>query len=87
MKTAPKGVYGLSTNYWSSYEQNLIGAVTITSTVFKNWGRPNQSEQSIIYRLESFDFGHGVVEHDNCLDQDEDCDDESTIRIGSITVE
>jgi tetratricopeptide (TPR) repeat protein len=86
MKEAPKGEYKISTNYYASHEQNLIGAVTITTTVFKNWGRPNQSQQSIVYRLENPDHNRSDT-NDDCDDDDDNCSEDSTIRIGTITVE
>ncbi len=52
LKSSPKGTYTLKTNYYASHVQDLIGAVTITATIFTNWGRPNQSEKSIVYRLD-----------------------------------
>ena len=52
LKSSPKGTYTLKTHYYASHVENLIGPATITATIFTNWGRPNQSEKSIVYRLE-----------------------------------
>ncbi len=88
IKKALKGKYKISTNYYASHEENLIGAVTITTTVFKNWGRPNQSQQSIVYRLETPDHNRSNLEQQaQCDDNDDNCSEDSTIRIGTITVE
>jgi tetratricopeptide (TPR) repeat protein len=85
IKKAPKGEYKISTNYYASHVQNLIGAVSITATVFKNWGRPDQSQQSLVYRLEKPDHNRSNT-NDDC-DDDDNCSEDSTIRIGTITVE
>ena len=39
-------------NYCSSHQQSLTGPVTITATIFTNWGRGNETSQTMSLRLE-----------------------------------
>ncbi len=51
-KTAPAGTYKIMSNYYSSHQQKLTGPVTVTATVFTNWGRENEESQTMSLRLE-----------------------------------
>lgn len=51
-KVAPKGKYEVSTKYFASHQQSLIGPATITVTYFTNWGRENQESHSMSLRLD-----------------------------------
>ncbi len=51
-KVAPKGTYKVSTNYFASHQQSLVGPATITVTYFTNWGRPNQEMHTMSLRLD-----------------------------------
>ena len=51
-KKAPKGDYTVSTKYFASHQQKLVGPATITVTFYTNWGRPTQSSETMSLRLE-----------------------------------
>ena len=51
-KKAPKGHYTVQTRYRAPLQKRLIGPATITMTVFRNWGRKNQSSQTMTMRLD-----------------------------------
>ena len=51
-KKAPAGVYRIMSNYFASHQQKLTGPVTVTATVFTNWGRANEASQTMSLRLE-----------------------------------
>lgn len=51
-KTAPAGTYKIMSNYYASHQQKLTGPVTVTATVFTNWGRENETSQTMSLRLE-----------------------------------
>ena len=51
-KTGAKGEYKVLVNYFGSRQQTLLGPATVTATVFTNWGRPNESRQTLSLRLE-----------------------------------
>jgi Ca-activated chloride channel family protein len=52
IRKAPTGAYAISTNYYGSRQQTVIGPATVTATVFTNWGRPNQERQVLTLRLD-----------------------------------
>ena len=52
LKSAPKGTYQIMANYFASHQQKLTGAVTVTVTVFTDWGRENETSQTLSLRLE-----------------------------------
>ncbi len=52
IRKAPTGDYAISTNYFGSRQQTVIGPATVTATVFTNWGRANQERQVLTIRLE-----------------------------------
>ena len=51
-KTGAKGDYKILVNYFGSRQQTLLGPATVTATVFTNWGRENESRQTLSLRLE-----------------------------------
>ena len=51
-KKAPAGTYRIMSNYFASHQQMLTGPVTVTATVFTNWGRETQTSQTMSLRLE-----------------------------------
>ena len=52
-KKAPSGTYKILSNYFASHQQKLTGPVTVTATVFTDWGRPNEKSQTMSLRLEN----------------------------------
>ncbi len=52
-KTAPKGRYLVSTKYFASHQQSLVGPATITVTFYSNWGRPTQKSETVSLRLDT----------------------------------
>ena len=51
-KTGAKGDYKILVNYFGSRQQTLLGPATVTATVFTNWGRADESRQTLSLRLE-----------------------------------
>ena len=51
-KLAPKGKYTVSTKYFASHQQSLVGPATITVTFYTNWGRPSQKSETMSLRLD-----------------------------------
>ena len=51
-KLAPKGKYTVSTKYFASHQQSLVGPATITVTFYTNWGRPTQKSETMSLRLD-----------------------------------
>lgn len=52
-KKAPAGCYKIMSNYYASHQQKLTGPVTVTVTVFTNWGREKEMSQTMSLRLEN----------------------------------
>jgi Ca-activated chloride channel family protein len=52
MRKAPAGDYAISTNYFGSRQQTVVGPATVTATVFTNWGRANEKRQVLTVRLD-----------------------------------
>lgn len=52
IRVAPTGSYALKTRYFASHQQTVVGPATITATVFTNWGRPNESRETLTIRLD-----------------------------------
>ncbi len=52
-KNAPAGTYQIMSNYFASHQQKLTGNVTVTATIFTNWGRSNEARQMMSLRLEN----------------------------------
>ncbi len=51
-KTGAAGTYKILVNYFGSRQQTLLGPATVTATVFTNWGRANETRQTLSLRLE-----------------------------------
>lgn len=51
IRTAPSGSYKISTKYFGSRQQTVVGPATVTATVFTNWGRANEKRQVLTIRL------------------------------------
>ena len=51
-KEGGAGVYRILVNYFGSRQQTLLGPATVTATVFTNWGRANETRQTLSLRLE-----------------------------------
>ncbi|MGN0847151.1 MAG: VIT domain-containing protein [Kiritimatiellia bacterium] len=51
-KTGAAGEYRVLVNYYGSRQQTLLGPATVTATVFTNWGRANETRQTLSLRLE-----------------------------------
>lgn len=51
-KIGAAGEYKILVNYFGSRQQTLLGPATVTATVFTNWGRPNETRQTLSLRLE-----------------------------------
>lgn len=52
IRKAPGGAYAISTNYYGSSQQTVVGPATVTATVFTNWGRANEERQVLTIRLD-----------------------------------
>lgn len=52
IRKAPAGSYTISTNYFGSRQQTVVGPATVTATVFTNWGRPNEERKVLTIRLD-----------------------------------
>ncbi len=71
VRIAPTGKYTISTNYFASNQQTVVGPATVTATVFTNWGRANEKRETLTLRLDkpkekieigSISFGRGNPE-------------------------
>ncbi|WP_435895566.1 VIT domain-containing protein [Oceaniferula spumae] len=51
IRRAPSGKYKIQANYYGSRQQTLIGPTTLHATVITNWGRSNQKEKHLTFRL------------------------------------
>lgn len=52
IRKAPAGAYAISTNYFGSRQQTVVGPATVTATVFTNWGRANEERRVLTVRLD-----------------------------------
>lgn len=52
IRKAPAGEYAISTNYYGSRQQTVVGPATVTATVFTNWGRANEKRRVLTVRLD-----------------------------------
>ncbi len=52
IRKAPTGAYAISTNYYGSRQQTVVGPATVTATVFTNWGRANEERRVLTIRLD-----------------------------------
>ena len=51
-KTGAAGTYRILANYFGSRQQTLTGPATVTATVFTNWGRVDETRQTLTLRLD-----------------------------------
>ncbi len=51
LRSAPAGAYTLKAKYFGSRQQTLIGPATLAARVFTNWGRPDETSQTLTLRL------------------------------------
>ena len=52
LRHAPAGEYHIYAKYYGSHQQTLTGPVTVTATVYTDWGRPAQQRQLLTLRLD-----------------------------------
>lgn len=52
IRKAPGGAYAISTNYYGSSQQTVVGPATVTATVFTNWGRADEERRVLTVRLD-----------------------------------
>ena len=52
LHAARKGAYKVRAHYFASHRQEVFGPATATATFFTNWGRPDQSSQTLSVRLD-----------------------------------
>ena len=52
LKKAPKGTYTISVDYFADSVQKISGPTILKVTLFKNYGRSNESKQTIVVRLD-----------------------------------
>lgn len=52
LKKAIKGTYKIYTNYYGSSSQKISGPVTVKVTIFKNYGKSNQTKEIKVIRQE-----------------------------------
>lgn len=53
IRNAKKGDYVIETDYYGSHSQKVIGPVTLYAEVFTNYGRPDETLQTLSFRLGS----------------------------------
>jgi Ca-activated chloride channel family protein len=51
IRNAKKGTYLVQTDYYGSRSQKVIGPVTLYAEVFTNYGRPDETRQTLAFRL------------------------------------
>ena len=59
IRVAPQGPYAIQAKYYGSRQQTLVGAATVTATVFTDWGRATEKRQTLALRL---DKPHDMVD-------------------------
>jgi hypothetical protein len=52
LRKAPAGNYKIRAHYYASHQQEVFGPATATATIFTDWGRSNQSFQTLSIRLD-----------------------------------
>ena len=52
VRAAPQGSYAIKAKYYGSRQQTLVGAATVTATVFTDWGRAGEQRQTLALRLD-----------------------------------
>ncbi len=53
VRRAPSGMFKIFAHYYGSHQQTVIGACTLTATVFTDFGRPTQKKQVLTLRLDT----------------------------------
>ena len=51
-KTSEKGVYKVMANYFASHQQALVGAATVTASVYTGWGTKDEKMETLSFRLD-----------------------------------
>ena len=59
IRAAPQGAYAIQAKYYGSRQQTLVGAATVTATVFTDWSRATEKRQTLALRL---DKPHDLVD-------------------------
>ena len=59
IRAAPAGTYAIQAKYYGSRQQTVVGAATVTATVFTDWGRAGEQRQTLALRL---DQPHDLVD-------------------------
>ena len=52
LRKAPAGAYRIRAHYYASHQQAVFGPATVTATIFTDWGRANQTFQTLSIRLD-----------------------------------
>ena len=52
LRKAPIGAYRIRAHYFASHQQAVFGPATVTATIFTDWGRANQTFQTLSIRLD-----------------------------------
>ncbi|MBR2356032.1 MAG: DUF2135 domain-containing protein [Kiritimatiellae bacterium] len=61
-KTSEKGVYKVMANYYASHQQALVGAATVTASVYTGWGTKDEKMETLSFRLDKPKDKHLVGE-------------------------
>ena len=61
-KTSEKGVYKVMANYFASHQQALVGAATVTASVYTGWGTKDEKMETLSFRLDKPKDKHLVGE-------------------------
>ena len=51
-KTSEKGVYKVMANYFASHQQAIVGAATVTASVYTGWGTKDEKMEILSFRLD-----------------------------------
>jgi len=52
LRDAAKGTYEILAHYYASHQQTLLGPATVIATVFTDFGRPEETSQTMTLRLD-----------------------------------
>lgn len=61
-KTSEKGIYKVMANYFASHQQALVGAATVTASVYTGWGTKDEKMETLSFRLDKPKDKHLVGE-------------------------
>lgn len=61
-RDAQKGTYRILANYFASHRQALTGAAVVTATVYTNWGKADESQRVLSFRLDKPKDKHPIGE-------------------------